>query len=68
METHLKDGPARPLIPRGYRYVARLDRAKKGDGLLIGVKQHLLASPLDLSKYKIAAQAEMAGFELDGGH
>ena len=42
-ETHLKDDPAWSLIPRGYKCVARLDRTKKGGGLLMGVKQHLLA-------------------------
>jgi len=65
-ESHLKDDPARPLIPRGYKVVSRKDRSKHGGGLLLGCKKHLLANPLDLKKYHTTGVAELDGFTLDG--
>ena len=65
-ETHLRDDPIRSLLPSGYRVISRYDRTTKGGGVAVGCRNHLLASPLDLSKYTTPMEAEMAGFELDG--
>ena len=65
-ETHLRDDPIRSLLPSGYRVISRYDRTVNGGGVAVGCRNHLLASPLDLSKYTTPMQAEMAGFELDG--
>ena len=65
-ETHLKGDPVKRRIPAGYKAISRLDRSKHGDGLFCGVRAHLLATDLDLSRYCIPKVAEMVRFELDG--
>ena len=55
----------RNLIPRGYSIVSRKDRTKQGGGILLGAKQHLLCTLLDLKEYNVPCVAEMDGFSLD---
>ena len=60
-ETHLKGDAIKPLVPSGYKIVARLDRSKHGCGLFIGAKKHLLVDKLDLSSYNTVKEAEIVG-------
>ena len=64
-ETHLNDDPIQPLIPEGYKKIARLDRTKHGGGLFIGARQHLLVDSVDLKMYNQVEKAEMIGVEMD---
>lgn len=65
-ETHLNGDPIKPLIPSGYKEVARLDRSLHGGGLLIGAKSHLLVNTLDMSKYNVKEKAELVGVRFEG--
>ena len=65
-ETHLRDDPINSMLPPDYKVVSRYDRTLRGGGVIAGCKSHLLATPLNLSKYTVPKKAEMVGFELDG--
>ena len=64
-ETHLDKDPIRPLIPSGYRQVARLDRTHHGGGVLICAKKHLPVDVLDLKKFSTPKVAEMVGISYE---
>ena len=67
-ETHLDGDPAKPLIPRGYKVLCRLDRNSHGRGLLLGCKKHILADKLGIAKYNVKSKAELVGINWGGVH